>query len=65
VSERYPEHILLSSQWAAVCDVINVPGFNPSDFARATAYGQDYKGISRRSCDGPLLRPIRSHEVEP
>jgi hypothetical protein len=45
VSERYPEHILLDSQWDAAYDVIKALGFNPSDFARATTFGRNYNGM--------------------
>jgi len=45
VRERYPEHILLDSQWDAVYDAIKAMGFNPSEFGRATTYGRNYNGM--------------------
>jgi len=45
VSEQYPEHILLDSQWKAVYEHIEAASFNPSEFARSETYGRVYNGM--------------------
>jgi hypothetical protein len=59
MSQRYPEHKLLDSQWDAVYELVPEMGFDPNEFDREKFVGTYFGGVVPRL----LHRPTDSQFV--